>query len=244
MQLIPALDLLDGEVVRLLRGDFAQRTRYGRDPVVFANGFREAGATALHVVDLNAARGDAGNNRALVRELAAIEGLEVQCAGGVRHVESLLELLEAGAERVVIGSLAVRDPEQVAGWLERFGAGRIVLALDVSLDEADEPMLLTHGWREASGVSLWPLLERYATAGLVHVLCTDVGRDGTLQGPNLELYRRILERHPGLALQASGGIGCLEDVRMLAAAGIPAAILGRALLEGRVPLRDALQAAV
>lgn len=243
MQLIPAIDLLDGQVVRLFKGDFAQRKGYGRDPVAFATRFRDAGATALHVVDLNAARGDAQGNRALVCELAALEGLTVQCGGGVRDADSVAALLAAGAGRVVIGSLAVRDPPQVVGWLERFGAGRIVLALDVSMNAAGEPELLAQGWREATGMSLWPLLERYAAAGLVHLLCTDSGRDGTLQGPNLGLYRRILERHPALELQASGGIGGLEDLRALRMAGIPAAILGRALLEERVSLRDALQAA-
>lgn len=243
MQLIPAIDLLDGEVVRLFKGDFAQRKGYGREPVALATGFRDAGATALHVVDLNAARGDAQSNRALVCELAALQGLSVQCGGGVRDADSIAELLAAGAGRVVIGSLAVRDPPQVIGWVERFGAERIVLALDVSMNAADEPELLAQGWREATGISLWPLLERYDAAGLVHLLCTDAGRDGTLQGPNIGLYRRIMERHPELVLQASGGIGGLEDVRALRMEDVPAAILGRALLEGRVSLADALQAA-
>ena len=243
MQLIPAIDLLDGGVVRLLRGDFAEVTRYDRGALALAAAFRDAGARALHVVDLNAARGDTRTNRTLVRELAAVDGLRVQCAGGVKREEDVRELLEAGAERVVIGSVAVHEPERVAGWLEHFGRERVTVALDVRLDAAGEPELLTRGWREASGLSLWPLLERYAEAGLRHLLCTDVSRDGTLQGPNLHLYRALLERHPGLELQASGGIGGVEHVRALRDGNLPAAILGRSLLEGRVSLDDALRAA-
>ena len=243
MQLIPAIDLLDGGVVRLLRGDFAQATRYDRGAVALAAAFRDAGATALHVVDLNAARGDAQANRELVRQLAAVDGLQVQCAGGVRSTEGIRELLDAGAARVVIGSLAVHEPARVAGWLDDFGCERVVVALDVRLDAAGEPELLTHGWREASGLYLWPLVERYAEAGLRHLLCTDIGRDGTLQGPNLDLYRALLNRHPSLGLQASGGIGNLQHVRALRDGNVPAAILGRSLLEGRVSLDDALRAA-
>ena len=243
MQLIPAIDLLDGGVVRLLRGDFAEVTRYDRGAVVLAAAFRDAGAQGLHVVDLNAARGDTRTNRTLVRELAAVDGLRVQCAGGVKSEEDVRELLDAGAERVVIGSLAVNEPARVAAWLEQFGRERVALALDVRLDAAGEPELLTRGWREASGLSLWPLLDRYAEAGLRHLLCTDVSRDGTLQGPNLDLYRAVLERHPGLAVQASGGIGSVEHVRALRDGTVPAAVLGRALLEGRVSLGDALRAA-
>lgn len=243
MRLIPAIDLLDGGVVRLLRGDFAQATRYDRGAVALAEAFREAGAQALHVVDLNAARGDARANRELVAELAAVDGLRVQCAGGVRAEDDVRALLDAGAARVVIGSLAAHEPARVSGWLGQFGRERVVVALDVRLDAAGEPELLTHGWREASGLALWPLLDRYAEAGLRHLLCTDVGRDGTLQGPNLDLYRAVLERHPGLALQASGGIGDLQHVQALRDGSVPAAIVGRALLEGRVSLHDALRAA-
>lgn len=234
MQLIPAIDLLDGEVVRLAQGDFAQRTRYGREPVALARDFAAAGARELHVVDLNAARGDARDNRELVRRLAGAAGLAVQCGGGVRDEARVVELLEAGAARVVVGSLAVRDPARVIAWLERFGAERIVPALDVRLTPAGTPEVLLDGWREASGLSLWPLLASYVDAGLTHLLCTDVERDGTLAGPNATLYRAILSRHPGLRLQASGGIGGDDDIERLRAAGVPAAIAGRALLEGRI----------
>ena len=235
MQLIPAIDLFEGEVVRLLKGDFSERTGYARDPLELATAYRDAGATLLHVVDLNAARGDTVDNREVVQRLAGVPDLRVQCGGGIRNEEVIIGLLDAGAARVVIGSRAVRDPERVLAWLALFGAEQIVLALDVRTS-GGEPELLTQGWQEASGVVLWPLLDRYVKHGLRHLLCTDIDCDGTLQGTNVSLYTEILDRHPGLALQASGGIGSMEDVARLKEAGVPSAIVGRALLEGRLPI--------
>lgn len=234
MQLIPAIDLFDGKVVRLFKGDFSECTAYERNPLELAAQYRDAGALLLHVVDLNAARGDAMDNRDLVQQLAGISGLDVQCGGGVRDQASVIRLLDAGAARVVVGSRAVRDPESVMEWLRQFGAGQLVLALDVRMS-GTEPELLTQGWQEASGISLWPLLDGYMENGLQHLLCTDIACDGTLQGTNVPLYEKILRRHRKLALQASGGIGSMEDVARLQEAAVPAVIVGRALLEGRVP---------
>lgn len=242
MQLIPAIDLLDGEVVRLRQGDFDRRTRYPDSPAVLLESFRDAGAELVHVVDLNAARGDARNNRDVIKNLADLPGVRIQCGGGVRRHEDVSALLDAGVARVVIGSLAVRDPECVIAWLETFGSERIVLALDVKTSAHGEPRLLTQGWREESEMAFWPLLARYCEAGLAHLLCTDSGRDGMLAGPNHALYRDILQRHPQLGLQASGGVTNVDDLRVLRDDKVPAVILGRALLEGRVALSDAQEA--
>lgn len=242
MQLIPAIDLLDGEVVRLRQGDFTRRTGYDQDPRDLAEAYAQEGANVLHVVDLNAARDDAGNNCEIVKRLAKIPALSVQCGGGIRRESDVLRLFDAGVARIVVGSLAVREPERVRAWLRLFGSERVVLALDVRLNEGGEPEVLSHGWRESSGVSLWSLLETYVRSDLQHVLCTDVSRDGMLSGPNIDLYREVLNRYPGLMLQASGGIGSVDDMHALQKAGLPAAILGRALLEGRVSLPDAQQA--
>lgn len=236
MQLIPAIDLLDGDVVRLLKGDFDKATRYSGDPVALAEAWRSQGAERLHVVDLNAAKGEAGINRDIVTRLARVAGISVQCAGGVRCAEDADVLFGAGAARIVIGSLAVRDPGHTETLLKRFGPARIVLALDVRIEADREPEVLTHGWQQASGIALWSLLDRYVEAGLEHLLCTDVSRDGTLAGPNVALYREILARYPALCLQASGGIGNTDDVRALETAGVPVAITGRALLDGRIAL--------
>lgn len=243
MRLIPAIDLLDGEVVRLWRGEFGKRTRYALEPAALAVSFRDAGATALHVVDLNAARGDADDNREIVRELAAIDGLSVQCGGGVRGESDVEALLEAGAARAVVGSMAADRPACALEWFGCFGAERLVIALDVRIAAHGRPVLRTHGWRETSGNRFETLLARYADAGLKHLLCTDIGRDGSLSGPNRELYRGIRRCYPDILLQASGGVADIEDVRALREDALPAAILGRALLDGCIALDEALRAA-
>ena len=240
MKLIPAIDLLDGEVVRLLEGDFDARTRYNREPGAIADAYSRAGAKHLHLVDLNAARGDIDANQLLVASLLKRSRLPVQVGGGVRDEDRVSELLEAGAARVVIGSLAVNEPERVKRWLAIYGPDRIVLALDVKLDAAGEPRLMTQGWLETQGESLWPLLGFYAEGGLQHLLCTDIARDGSLKGPNFDLYAEIVERFPGLELQASGGVSSLADIERLRDRKVPAAILGKALLEGRFTVEEAI----
>lgn len=240
MKLIPAIDLLDGEIVRLYQGDYEQRTRYARVASEIASEYHAAGAERLHLVDLNAARRDVDDNLELVQKIVANAPLPVQTGGGVRDEGRLRELFGAGVERVVIGSLAVKDAERVMHWLQIFEPTRLVLALDVRIDEKDEPRLLTEGWQEEGGESLWPRLEQYSRAGMIHLLCTDVSRDGTLAGSNVALYREILQRFPQLQLQASGGIGSIADIEALQLAGVPAVILGRALLEGRFTLEEAV----
>lgn len=238
MKCIPAIDLLDGGVVRLLKGDYAQVTQYPLSPREYAERVRDAGFDTLHVVDLNAARGDTEDNERIVTELACIDGLAVQVGGGVRNEERLVRMLDAGAHRVVVGSVAAKDPECVVYWMESFGPERIVPALDVRVNSDTEPEVLVHGWQEASGRRLWPLLEQYRAAGLQAMLCTDVSRDGTLDGPNIGLYREILRMIDNAELQASGGVGSVDDLRALASADLPAAIIGRAWLDERITLDD------
>ena len=233
MECIPAIDLSQGRVVRLAQGDFARRSDYAVEPAALAERYADAGARRLHVVDLDGAAGD-GGNRNLVRRLCAIRGLEIQVGGGVRDEDTLAALFAAGAAAVVIGSLAVRDAARVRTWLARFGGERLVLAFDVQMDDDGIPEVRTDAWRRSSGLSLWELVQRYRDAGLRKLLCTDVSRDGLLQGPNLELYKECLGRFPEFEWQASGGVGGPKDLSALAEAGVPAAIVGRALLEGRV----------
>ena len=239
MKLIPAIDLLYGDVVRLYQGDYEQRTHFAQEPAEIAQAYYASGATLLHLVDLNAARRDAQDNLVLVEDIVRAAPLPVQTGGGIRDEARLEKLLAAGVQRVVIGSLAVKDPGQVRGWLRNFGPEKVVLALDVRIDAAGEPRLLTEGWQEEGGESLWPLLEEYVQEGLLHLLCTDISRDGTLAGTNVELYIDIMRRYPALQLQASGGIGSLDDISALRDANVPAVILGRALLEGRFTLEEA-----
>jgi phosphoribosylformimino-5-aminoimidazole carboxamide ribotide isomerase len=233
MELIPAIDIRGGRCVRLLKGDFDRETRYDVDPVELAKRYRELGARWLHVVDLDgAATGEPGNLE-LIDKIRANCDLQVQFGGGIRD-RSHLERALAVVDRVVVGSLAVSEPERVAAWLTEFGTERLTLALDVRIDADGVAFIATHGWTRASALTLDQAVQRYRIAGLRHVLCTDIDKDGALTGPNLRLYEDCVKRWPMLALQASGGVRDLRDLTALAATGVAAAISGKALLEGRL----------
>jgi len=237
MELIPAIDIRDGRCVRLLQGDFDRETRYELDPCELARRYREAGARWLHIVDLDGAREGSRANAPLIAEIAAAAALSIQLGGGIRSEQSAREAL-AVADRIVIGSLAVTAPETVVDWLGRFGPDRVVLGLDVRLAASGEAQITTHGWTEASGLSLDAAIARYAPAGLRHILCTDVARDGALTGPNVDLYRQVQAAWPTIAVQASGGIASAADLRALDGAGVAAAISGKALLEKRIRFEE------
>lgn len=238
--LYPAIDVREGRVVRLRQGDYAAETRYAEAPLALAQRYADEGAEWLHLVDLDAAKAGGWTLHTLVAAIRRETPLKVQTGGGVREEADLEAILAAGASRVVVGSLAVRQPNRVLGWLERFGSDRITIALDTRADADGVFRLPVHGWTEASGLALFALLQRYADAGLRHLLCTDIARDGMLAGLNLDLYREIATRFPDVAVQASGGVATLDDVRGAQAAGAGGAILGKALLEGRFTLPQAL----
>lgn len=235
---IPAIDLREGHVVRLQQGDYDRETRYAADPVVLAAGYRDAGAQWLHVVDLDGARAGHFTQLALIGQLARC-ALQVQAGGGVRDADDVRRLLDAGAARVVVGSIAVRDPGRVLRWLQTFGSECIVLALDAR-DVEGTWRLPAAGWTEDGGATLDERVRTYAAAGARHVLCTDIARDGMLAGLNLGLYAHLRELAPVLAVQASGGVRGLDDIRAARTVGAGGAILGRALLEGRFTLAEAL----
>ncbi|MFO0333808.1 MAG: HisA/HisF-related TIM barrel protein [Pseudomonadota bacterium] len=235
MELIPAIDLKGGRCVRLYQGDFDAETRYDVTPEGLYERYVAFGARTLHVVDLDGARDGAQAHREVVESLAARGRLRLQVGGGLRDGATVERALAGGIARAVIGSLAVTDPDTVAGWLRAHGPDRLVLAFDVRLDAAGVPRVTTHGWKAQSTLSLWDAVARYATAGLRHVLCTDVGRDGAMSGPNLDLYVEAVRRFPEIEWQASGGVRDARDLRALADAGAAAAVSGRALLEGRMP---------
>lgn len=240
MLLIPAIDLRHGRCVRLYQGDFAAETRYAHEPAELLARYRAFGASWVHVVDLDGAKDGALANRAVILSLAAESGVHLQVGGGVRSVETLAALLDHGVSRVVVGSTAVEQPREVMAWLERFGPERLCLAFDVRIDPHKEPRVRTRGWTEGGSLSLWRAVEPYCARGLRHVLCTDIGRDGALSGPNLDLYREALERFPNLAWQASGGVRDAADLAALAHLGLRAAVSGKALLEARMT-REELQ---
>jgi phosphoribosylformimino-5-aminoimidazole carboxamide ribotide isomerase len=238
MRLIPAIDLKGGRCVRLLHGNFDAETRYQVQPLELLSKYRDFGADWLHVVDLDGARDGVLGNLRVIEQLAQRGALRLQIGGGLRSAEALSQMLDRGAARVVVGSAAVSQPEQVQQWLEHFGSDRVVLAFDVRVDAQGTPRVATHGWQRQSELSLWSAVERFAAGTLKHVLCTDVARDGALNGPNVGLYETAVERHPEIEWQASGGIRDAADLHALAAAGASVAISGKALPEQRIPLEE------
>jgi phosphoribosylformimino-5-aminoimidazole carboxamide ribotide isomerase len=234
MIIYPAMDLIGGQVVRLRQGRFEDSTVYSTAPVEALRQFAAAGADWAHVVDLDGARTGAPAQHGLIAELARSATLRLQVAGGFRERDHLAAMFGAGVDRIVIGSLAVSQPETVRGWIAEFGPERIALSLDVRMVEGD-PIAAVAGWREDSGRSLWELAGLYPDAR--HLIVTDIGRDGMLGGANAELYMEIGRRFPELAVQASGGVSSLSDLARLPTDGV---IIGKALWEGRISLGEAL----
>ncbi|MGB2426974.1 MAG: 1-(5-phosphoribosyl)-5-[(5-phosphoribosylamino)methylideneamino]imidazole-4-carboxamide isomerase [Alteromonas sp.] len=238
--IIPAIDLIDGKVVRLFQGDYAQQTDYAFDPVDVVNDYADQGAQWLHIVDLTGAKDTSKRQLQLIKRMVDTQRMQFQAGGGIRSEDDVKQLLDIGVKRVVIGSLAVKKPELIKQWLRTYGGEQIVLALDVNIDENGDKLIATHGWQENSGVALDSLLAELLDAGAKHVLCTDISRDGTLQGANHQLYQEMAERFPQVAWQASGGIGSLQDIEVLKPTGVSGVILGRALLEGKFNVQEAI----
>jgi phosphoribosylformimino-5-aminoimidazole carboxamide ribotide isomerase len=242
MQLIPAIDLLDGRVVRLMHGDFNEVTWYDREPEDLAARYLREGAHWLHVVDLEASRDGEGADTAALFKLLHSANQSVQTGGGVRSGGDIRDRLEQGADRVVVGSLSITEPERFLRWVGEFGEDRIVAALDVHIDGQGTPRPRLHGWTKEAHTDLFTLLDQLVEGGLKHVLVTDIGRDGALRGPNVGLYRDILEQHPDLHLQASGGVSRIDDLKILRDTGVAATVVGKALLEGAFNVGSALEA--
>lgn len=237
MKIIPAIDLLQGQCVRLLHGDYEKVTQYPVDPVELASNYREQGADWIHIVDLDGARGDSSENLATIRRIAAIDGLQVQSGGGIRGEDDLVARYEAGVSRAVVGSLAIKSAPVVSDWLSEYGASRLTLAMDIRLDGDHIPRVATHGWLEQTDISLWDAIARVGTQTR-HVLCTDIARDGAMTGPNTALYAQCIDKLPDIDFQASGGVRHAADAHALADIGMAGAITGKALLEKTLSLTE------
>jgi phosphoribosylformimino-5-aminoimidazole carboxamide ribotide isomerase len=238
MILIPAIDLREGRVVRLSQGDYERETRYPTDAVDLARRYASAGARWIHIVDLDGAR--SGNERNLDAIASICEAVDVpiQTGGGVRCLEDIELRLDRGAKRIVIGSLCIHQPDAVCAWLDTLGGEVIVAGLDVARSPDGQWIPKAAGWTESGDMDLFSLLGRLSDAGLEHLLCTDIERDGMLSGPSTELYRSIMERFAHIHLQASGGIAAPSDLDEVAGSGARSAIVGRALLEGRLDFSE------
>lgn len=240
-QIIPALDLIDGQIVRLHQGDYAKQTTYSDNPIEQFADYVYQGAEQLHLVDLTGAKDPSQRQTALIGDIIEATQCLVQVGGGIRTEQDVADLLAVGANRVVIGSTAVKDREMVKGWFAKYGAEKFVLALDVNINASGQKIVAISGWQEASGVLLEELIEDFQTVGLQHVLCTDISRDGTLAGSNVDLYREICAKYPDIRFQSSGGIGSLADIEALKGTGVAGVIVGRALLEGKFTVSEAIE---
>jgi phosphoribosylformimino-5-aminoimidazole carboxamide ribotide isomerase len=238
MLLIPSIDLRGGQCVRLLKGEFGAETLYDVDPAVLIRRYADAGAPWVHMVDLDGARDGKPGNRQLIRDLAELKLLRIQLGGGLRSRRLIDDALQSGVSRAVIGSAAVDDPTLLRECLAYHGADRICLAVDVRVDENGVPRVSTRGWTKEHAMSLWQVLDSFADTALVHVLCTDIARDGALTGPGFDLYAETQSRFPQLQWQASGGIHSIADLVRLDEMGLAAAISGKALLEGRIRMEE------
>ena len=242
MKIYPAIDLQNNQCVRLYQGDFSQSTVYANDPVTIAGQFIEEGTDWLHIIDLDGAKQGSPQHSTMISAIKqAHPQLNIQLGGGIRTEQDVDAALNYGVDRVMIGSRAITDSVSVQQWLSKWGPDKIMLALDVQCDTIDSPQLMTQGWQQSSALSLWPLLQDYIKIGLKHCLCTDVKRDGTLQGPNLALYTELTKRHPTLQIQAAGGIASLSDLNKLQQIGTHGAVTGKALYEKCFTLQQAIQ---
>ena len=232
IELIPAIDIINGQCVRLTKGDYQQKTVYSDSPAEVAKGFEQIGFQRLHVVDLDGAKSKHIVNDAVLRSITETTGLTVDFGGGIKTDDDIRKAFDAGAAMVTVGSIAVQQPELCFEWLEKYGSERIILGADVRHGK-----ISINGWKEDSDEDLLPFLRKYIDAGIRNVLCTEISKDGTLAGPAIELYRRIMQEYPELHLIASGGVSSIDDIKALDAAGIPAVVFGKAIYEGRIDLQ-------
>lgn len=239
--IIPAIDLIDGQVVRLYQGDYGQQTTFDLSPLAQLQSYQGQGANWLHIVDLTGAKEPAKRQTTLIAKLTAGLSANIQVGGGIRTEEQVAELLSLGVKRVVIGSLAVKEPELVKGWFNKFGSEAICLALDVNINQNGEKIVAVSGWQSGGGKSLESIVEDFSQVGLKHALVTDISRDGTLTGANTALYHELSCRYPNIAWQASGGIATLKDVEAVRDSGAAGIIIGKALLINQFNVAEAIQ---
>ncbi|GAA0781955.1 MULTISPECIES: 1-(5-phosphoribosyl)-5-[(5-phosphoribosylamino)methylideneamino]imidazole-4-carboxamide isomerase [Pseudomonadati] len=238
--IIPAIDLIDGQVVRLYQGDYQQKTTFDLSPLAQLQSYQAQGAKLLHIVDLTGAKDPAKRQITLIGELVAGLTTDIQVGGGIRSEEQVKELLALGVKRVVIGSLAVKEPELVKSWFVKYGSDAICLALDVNINAAGEKIVAVSGWQTGGGKSLESLVAEYQTVGLQHALVTDISRDGTLQGANTDLYQELSTAYPKISWQASGGIASLDDVAAVRDSKANGIIIGKALLINNFSVKEAI----
>ena len=231
--IIPAIDLMDGRCVRLTQGDYGQKKEYSADPLDMAKQYEDAGITRLHVVDLDGAKAKKPCNLAVLEKIAGATSLDVEWGGGVKDAGALRSVLDAGAGRIICGSIAVDDRQEFSLWLSSFGPSKIILGADVR-----DGKVATHGWLKDSGLALEELMGWYVPEGLSQMICTDISKDGMLQGPDFDFYVALKQAWPTVDVTLSGGVSCMEDIVKAAELGLHSVIVGKAVYEGRISLKE------
>ncbi len=233
MEIIPAIDIIDGKCVRLTQGDYNQQVTYNSNPLEVAQQFEAAGIKRLHLVDLDGAKAAHIVNHKVLRAISTHTKLVIDFGGGVKTNEDIAIAFDNGAAQVTAGSIAVKQPDTVIRWLQHYGAEKIILGADVK-----DGQIATHGWQQSSGVDLFSFIQSYLPYGLKYVICTDVAKDGMMQGSSIDFYKHVLERFPKLKLIASGGVNGMADLQRLKDAGLYGAIVGKAIYEGAISLNE------
>lgn len=233
IEIIPAIDIIDGKCVRLSQGDYNSKKIYSENPVEIAKEFEAHGISRLHVVDLDGAASHHVVNYKTLDQIASRTSLIIDFGGGIKSDEDLVIAFENGAQMVTLGSVAVKEPQRFEKWLETYGQEKIILGAD-----AKDEKIAINGWKEDSSINLFSFLDDYIKKGVTKVLCTDISKDGMLEGPSVNLYKKIMETYPDLHLIASGGLSSVDDICRLEEAGIPAVVFGKALYEGKINLKD------
>lgn len=233
IEIIPAIDIINGECVRLSQGDYSRKTTYGVSPVEMARRYAAAGVKRLHLVDLDGAKAGKPENLSVLKAIADEKIMKIEWGGGIKSRESLEAVLNAGGDYAIIGSLAVKKPELMEEWLKEYGGEKIILGADVRNGRVS-----VNGWLEDSDMSIDDLIDRFLPFGLKEVICTDISKDGMLGGPSTELYLRLVRKYPGISFTVSGGISSMKDIENLDKAGLPRVIVGKAIYEGRISLDE------
>lgn len=233
IEIIPAIDIIDGQCVRLTQGDYNQKTTYSSDPVEVARSYERVGIRRLHVVDLDGAKASEPRNLDVLRRIATVTGLDVQYGGGIKSAEALQSVLDAGANRAICGSIAITQPEVFEEWLKTCGPEHIILGADTKAGK-----VAINGWLDSSEVDVQTIINRFAAAGLTQVICTDISRDGMLTGPNFDLYEELQNQFPAIDITVSGGISKMADIHRLNDMNLRSVIVGKAIYEGRITMEE------
>ena len=233
IELIPAIDIIDGKLVRLTKGDYDTKKEYSKDPLEVARQFESIGIRRLHVVDLDGAKGGHIVNYRTLERIATQTSLTIDFGGGIKSDEDVRIAFESGARMITVGSIAVKYPQLFLTWLEKYGADAIILGADIK-----DGCIAVQGWLESSDARWQTFLQSYVSRGVRKVISTDISRDGMLSGPSTELYKDMMQEFPELYVIASGGVSCMQDVLQLAAANVPAVIMGKAIYEGRITMQE------